>query len=321
MDKPVHIHQTAEAPVARSSIRSWFDGHYAVDAADDDDERCEWARVVPFIVVHLACGLAWYTGVSPVALGVCLALFAVRMFAITAFYHRYFSHRTFQTSRVFAFLGAALANSSAQRGPLWWAAHHRAHHKHSDEDPDLHSPLKRGFWHAHVLWFLTRGSFRTRTELVPDLVKQRELVWLDRFDWVAPVVLLFACLGLGWALGTWYPELGTSALQMGVWGFCISTVLLFHATFTVNSLAHAWGSRRFNTGDDSRNNLVLALLTFGEGWHNNHHHYPSSARQGFRWYEIDLTWYGLLLLQCLGLVRKVRGVPERVLAQAEGALQ
>jgi stearoyl-CoA desaturase (delta-9 desaturase) len=248
-------------------------------------------------------------GWSPVAVAVALALYGLRMFAITGFYHRYFSHRSYRTSRLAQFLFAVAGNSSAQRGPLWWAGHHRFHHRHADRDGDLHSPRLDGFLHSHVGWLLTDGSRRTRFELVSDLARYPELRFLDRFYWIVPALLALSLHGLGAWLAAVRPAWGTDGWQMLVWGFFVSTFLLLQGTYTVNSLAHRFGTRRYEVRDDSRNNLWIALLTLGEGWHNNHHRFPSAARQGHRWWEIDVTWYGLLLLERLRIIRDLRPVP------------
>ncbi|MBD9369711.1 acyl-CoA desaturase [Xanthomonas sp. XNM01] len=301
-----------------TALRRWIDAGRHDGVADPADaERIDWLRALPFLGMHLACiGVVW-VGVSWTAVLVALALYALRMFAITGFYHRYFSHRTFRTSRPVQFLFAVLGASSVQRGPLWWAAHHRHHHRHADGPQDPHSPVVHGFWRSHVGWFLTRGGFATDWSRIPDLAGYPELRWLDRFDVAVPVLLAAALYALGAALERFAPGLGTSGPQLLVWGFFVSTVVLFHATVTINSLAHRFGSRRFETRDDSRNNLWLALLTFGEGWHNNHHFFPGTARQGFRWWEIDLTWYGLRLLAALRLVHDLKPVPAWVLARAK----
>ncbi|WP_334132641.1 acyl-CoA desaturase [Silanimonas lenta] len=295
---------------AAVAVVRWFD-----TAADDpldaaEAARIDWLRVLPFIGLHLAClGVLW-VGVSPFAVGVAIALYVVRMFAITGFYHRYFSHKAFRTSRPVQFLFGVLGASSVQRGPLWWAAHHRQHHRASDTEADPHSPRHKGFWYSHMGWFLTRGAFRTNLEAVKDLAKFPELRLLDRFDILVPVLLACGLFLLGEWLETAAPGLGTNGPQLLVWGFFISTVVLFHVTVTINSFAHRFGRRRFPTRDDSRNNWFLALLTFGEGWHNNHHHYPGSARQGFRWWEYDFTYYGLKLMSWCRLVWDLKPVPE-----------
>jgi len=233
----------------------------------------------------------------------------VRMFAITGFYHRYFSHRSFKTSRGLQFLFGVLGASAVQRGPIWWAAHHRHHHAHSDSPEDVHSPRQQGFLWSHMGWFLSRGHFAPDLARVRDLQRYPELRWLDRFDILVPVTLAVGVWSLGWVLEWSAPQLGTTRWQMLVWGFFCSTVLCYHATYTINSLAHVFGRRRYATNDDSRNNALLALLTFGEGWHNNHHHYPNAARQGFYWWEVDLTYYLLRTLAALGLIWELKPVP------------
>jgi stearoyl-CoA desaturase (delta-9 desaturase) len=207
----------------------------------------------------------------------------------------------------FAF--AAIGATSVQRGPLWWAAHHRNHHRFADGDRDPHSPLRLGFLRSHLGWFLTPRGFRTDWSVIRDLASFPELRWLDRFDILMPILLAVALFLLGSYLQGAHPELATSGLQLVVWGFCISTVALFHATFMINSLAHRWGSRRFSTRDESRNNWALALITFGEGWHNNHHRFPGAARQGLRWWECDVTFYLLSVLSFLGLIHDLKPYP------------
>lgn len=271
---------------------------------------------LPYISIHLLClGVLW-VGWSWAAVGVAAAAYLIRMFVITAFYHRYFSHRTFRTHRVTQFLFAFLGTTSAQRGPIWWAAHHREHHRHSDEPPDKHSPVQHGIVWSHMGWFLSDEGMRTNAKAVPDLLKLPELRWIDRYHLVGPLALAGFMFALGWALERWSPGLGTSGWQMFVWGFAVSTTVLYHGTFTINSLAHRFGTRRFETRDDSRNNFWLSLITLGEGWHNNHHYYPGAARQGFYWWEVDPTYYVLLAMERLGVVWDVRRVPSRVLAAA-----
>ncbi len=282
-------------------------------------ERLHWAGAVPYVALHLGVLAVWWVGVSPVALAVCAALYVLRMFAITAFYHRYFSHRSFRAGRVVQFLGALAGTTAVQRGPLWWAAHHRYHHSHADSPSDPHSPSRHGFWWSHAGWFLTRSGTPTRARLVRDWARYPELRWLDRAFLVGPALLAAALLGLGAWLHARAPGLGTNAAQMFVWGFVVSTVVLYHATYTINSLAHRFGRRRFDTDDDSRNNWALALITLGEGWHNNHHHYPSSARQGFAWWEVDFTYYALRALAALGIVRDLKPVRAEALARGRRA--
>jgi stearoyl-CoA desaturase (Delta-9 desaturase) len=297
------------------NLRRWFDSE-AESAPDPRADRIDWLRAIPFVAMHVACiGVIW-VGFSWAAVLVAGLLYALRMFALTGFYHRYFSHRAFRTSRPVQFFFAAIGAMCVQRGPLWWAAHHRHHHRHTDTPDDMHSPRQHGFLWAHMGWFLTPRGFRTNWEAIPDLGKFPELRLLDRFDLLMPVLLAIGMYLLGGWLNRAYPELGTSALQMLIWGFFVSTVILFHATVTINSLAHQFGSRRFETRDDSRNNWLLALITFGEGWHNNHHFFPGSARQGFHWWELDLTWMGLKLLAMLGLIHDLKPVPAALLRSA-----
>ena len=258
----------------------------------ESDERHDdiiYPASIPFVVVHVACFAAIWSGVTTTALILGVALYVVRMFGVTAGYHRYFSHRTFRTSRVTQFLLAFLAQSSAQRGILWWAAKHRHHHKHSDTALDVHSPRQRGFLYSHVGWIFTPQHGETDLEAVADLTKYPELVWLDRHPHL-PATLL--------GVATWLFA-GWSGLVVG---FVWSTVLLYHGTFFINSLAHVHGTQRYVTGDDSRNNWWLAVLTLGEGWHNNHHTYQRSTRQGFRWYEFDPTFYVLKTLSWARIV-------------------
>ena len=297
------------------AVARWLDNEAGTDD-DADSDRIDWLRTLPFIAVHLACLTVIWVGVSPLAVGIAVALYAIRMFAITGFYHRYFSHRAFRASRPVQFAFAVIGAMSVQRGPLWWAAHHRNHHRFADSDRDPHSPLLLGFVRSHLGWFLTPRGFRTDWNVIRDLARYPELRWLDRFDIVMPVLLALLLFLLGSHLKVAHPELGTSGLQLVVWGFCISTVALFHATFMINSLAHRWGSRRFSTRDESRNNWLLALITFGEGWHNNHHRFPGAARQGLRWWEWDLTFYVLSLLSWLGLIHDLKPYPASMRVRA-----
>ncbi len=295
-------------------LRNWFDSRSGARSPRRPHE-VDWLRCLPFLAMHVAALGVFWTGWSPVALVLAAGSFLVRMFAITGFYHRYFSHRAFRTSRTFQALMACVGGCAAQRDPMWWASHHAQHHAHSDAPGDPHSPSLSGFLGSHAGWFMTGEGFLTRSRFVPDWARFPELRFLNRFDWAPPLVFAALVYLAGWTLERWQPRLGTDGPQMLAWAFFASTVCLYHATFTINSLAHGWGRRRFATGDDSRNNWLLALLTLGEGWHNNHHHYPGAARQGFYWWEVDITYYGLLLLERLGLVWDLRPVPEHALTR------
>jgi stearoyl-CoA desaturase (delta-9 desaturase) len=252
---------------------------------------------VLFAAMHAALLLVFVVPLSHAALALALGGYALRMWAVTAGYHRYFAHRSYRTSRAFQLVLAVLGATSMQNGPIWWASVHRRHHKSSDGPGDPHSPLRRGFWYAHVGWVFDRSVPRPYDPSnVSDLLRYPELRWIDRHDWVPLAAYGVACAALG-------------GLPGFVWGFVVGTLALFHATMLINSLAHVWGSRRYATTDGSRNNPLLAILTLGEGWHNNHHHYLSSARQGFFWWEVDVSYYVLRLLALLGVVDRVREPP------------
>ena len=277
--------------------------------------RVEWFRCLPYVIIHLLTLLAFFYPVTIACLVVASISYSLRMFSITAFYHRYFSHRTFKTSRAVQFIGAFIACSSGQRGPLWWAAHHRRHHRHSDTEEDVHSPHTKSFFWSHTLWFMTDYAVPTFLKEIPDWLKFKELRFLNRFDWIPLVLLATACYFAPEL--TWFAELtGLSNMQMLLWGFFVPTIILYHATFAVNSITHLFGSRRFDTKDESRNNWIVAIFAFGEGWHNNHHFFPGSARQGFFKGEFDLTYYGLKILSLFGLVRDLRPVPAWVKEKA-----
>ena len=307
-------------PDALVTVRQWFDSDYFPEGAEAvraRPDRFEFRRCLPFVFIHLGCiGLLW-VGWSWTAVGVAIGLYWIRMFAITAFYHRYFSHRTFHTSRVAQFAFAALGNLAVQRGALWWAAVHRHHHKHADTEHDVHAPGVRGFAWAHIGWMTSSRNFPTNYETIRDLAKFPELVFLNRFDLVVPALYAAALYGIGELLRAGAPGLGTSGAQLVVWGFFISTVVLLHGTLFINSMAHVFGGRRFSTRDDSRNNFLLAVITLGEGWHNNHHRFMSAARQGFYWWEFDPTWYALKALSWTGLIWDLKSVPQSVYAEAE----
>lgn len=280
-----------------------------------DTDRIDWPANLPFLGIHAGCLLLLWTGVSRAALLVGLATLLVRMFGLTAGYHRYFCHRSFKTSRLFQFLLAWMGAAAAQKGPLWWAGHHRHHHRHSDRETDVHPPGAKGFFWAHIGWVMSPSNARTRVELVPDLARFPELVWLDRNHHAAPVSLAVGLFAFGSWLAAASPGLGVSGAQLLAVGFFLSTTVLYHVTFAVNSIGHTVGRRRYQTGDASRNGFLLALVTAGEGWHNNHHRYPASERQGFYWWEVDMTHYVVALLALAGVVWDVRGPSAEVLAE------
>jgi len=270
------------------------------------EDRIDYPSSAAFFAIHLACFAVFITGINLTAVLLGMGLYVFRIFAIGAGYHRYFAHRSFRTSRIFQFVLGFLAQTSAQRGILWWAAHHRRHHKYSDTEQDVHSPILRSFAHAHVGWILIPRNEPTDLDVVRDLAQYKELLWLERHPYL-PAALL--------ALATFL----VAGLPGLVVGFCWSTVLVWHATFSINSLGHLLGRRRYVTGDHSRNNWFLAFITMGEGWHNNHHAYQASVRQGFRWWEYDFTFYGLKALSWLGLIWDLH-LPPRAVVMGEQRL-
>ena len=263
-----------------------------------------WLKSTPFLGVHLVCFAVLFTGVHTLDVVLCATLYFIRMFGVTAGYHRYFSHRTYKTSRPFQFVLACLGCSCLQKGPLWWAAHHRHHHQFSDTDRDPHSPVAKSIWWSHLGWIMSTMHDATDWKAVRDLSKYAELRFLNSFHWIPGMILAALCFVVG----------GWSGLVVG---FFISTVLLYHGTFTVNSLCHLFGSRRYQTNDDSRNNPLVAVITLGEGWHNNHHHYQNCTRQGFRWWEIDVAYYIIKVFSWIGLVWDIKKPPLKKLAKDE----
>jgi stearoyl-CoA desaturase (delta-9 desaturase) len=239
-----------------------------------------------------------------------VALWAVshflRAIGLTLAFHRYFAHRAFQMSRPARAFWALVGTAAMQKGPLWWAGNHIDHHKYADREGDPHSPKVSGFYYAHVGWFLDDTKYERLSLANPvmrDFGHVPELAFLDRYFWLPPLALaagLYAYGGLPWL----------------VWGFCLPTTTLAHATFAINTVNHLWGSRRFDTLDESRNNPITALFAVGEGWHNNHHRYQRAARNGFYWWEVDVTWYVIRLMQALGIAWDVQPVPARVYAEA-----
>jgi stearoyl-CoA desaturase (Delta-9 desaturase) len=266
-------------------------------------EKIRWWPPQPFVLFHLLpvgalfMEFVWYYPL------IALASYYFRMFWVTAGYHRYFSHRSFKTSRPFQFVLAFMAMTSMQKGILWWSAHHRDHHRFSDGPRDLHSPIRSGFWWSHLGWIMSPSYGATNLDRVRDLAGFPELRWLNRWYLVPPFVYMLALFLVG----------GMPALM---WGGIIATILLWQGSFTVNSLAHRFGSVRYATPDGSRNSFLLALLTCGEGWHNNHHHYQTSANQGWHWWQVDFSYYCLKVLSMVGVVWDLRTPPAHVLEAA-----
>jgi stearoyl-CoA desaturase (Delta-9 desaturase) len=271
----------------------------------EDSDDIVYPSAIPFVLVHLICFAAIWTGITWQAVALCAALYWLRIFFIGAGYHRYFSHRAYSTSRLFQLVLAVGAQSTAQKSVLWWATQHRHHHLHSDTERDLHSPRQKGFWYSHVGWIFARRQDYLDLTKIADFAKFPELMWLNRFELVPAVALAVIC----------YLVAGWSGLVVG---FFWSTVLVFHGTFCINSLAHVNGRKRYVTGDDSRNNWLLALFTMGEGWHNNHHAYQSSVRQGFKWWEYDCTYYVLKLLSFVRVVWDLKTPPLAVMRNEHG---
>jgi stearoyl-CoA desaturase (Delta-9 desaturase) len=272
-------------------------------------DRISWTQSIPFFAAHAVAAATPF--VAPFEwkwLLLAAGLYTLRMFGLTAGYHRYFSHRSFKTSRAFQLVLALLGTLSVQKGVLWWAAHHRDHHRYSDTPDDIHSPLERGFWWSHVGWILCSRYDETKYDRIKDMARYPELVWLNRYHLVPPLVLA-----------------GVLALAGGIpallWGFFVSTVVLWHGTFAINSLAHVMGRRRYETSDGSRNSFLLALVTMGEGWHNNHHFYASTANQGWFWWEVDLSYAILRALRAVGVVWELRTPPAHVKHAHERRLQ
>ncbi|MCF7837057.1 MAG: fatty acid desaturase [Candidatus Marinimicrobia bacterium] len=317
---PRGTRQALELPAGRAAELELETGQRLTSAPDPEapaaprrarrpDERITVRDAAPLLLMHLAALSVFWVGFSWAALSACLLLYALRVFALTGGYHRYFAHKSYRTSRGFQFVLAFIGATAAQLGPLWWAAHHRHHHQHADQDADIHSPVRDGFWWAHIGWLLCSRHTATRLERIPDFARFPELRWLDRHAYLPPLLLAGALYGLGAALAATRPAGNVTGPQMLAWGFFLSTVLVYHATFCINSLMHLVGRRPYDTPDTSGNNLILALLTFGEGWHNNHHRYPIATRQGFRPGEMDITYAILRALERLGLVWDLREPP------------
>ena len=257
---------------------------------------------IPFIALHFVPLLAFVTGVTWRAVWLAVALYFIRMVAITGGYHRYFSHRSYRLRRVPQFVLAFVGTTAAQKGPLWWAAHHRAHHKYADTERDIHSPI-RGFWWSHVGWILCDKYNATDSDAIKDFTKY-------------PGAGLARQARLDRAVGARHCLLPLRRVERAPHRFlCLHRGAV--ARHLLCELARArMGRRVYDTTDTSRNSAIVALITSGEGWHNNHHRYPWAARQGFRWWQVDVTYYVLRLFSFVGIVRDIRPVPAAVRDEA-----
>jgi stearoyl-CoA desaturase (delta-9 desaturase) len=277
------------------------------------DERIEFWGNLPFVIMHLGCLLVFWVGVTPTALIIAFFCLTIRMFGLTGGYHRYFSHRSYETSRTFQFILAFLGACSLQKDPIWWAAHHRQHHRFADTEKDAHSPVANSFFWSHMGWFMTKKNANMESySLVPDLAKYPELRFLHGNQKLPAFFMLALLFGVGAIVQYAFPQLNTTMGQVVVWSFFVSTIVLHHCTFCVNSFSHIFGTKRFKLKNEARNNWVVAFLTMGEGWHNNHHRYPSSERQGFYWWEFDVTHYILVVLSWFGIVWNLRKPPKEI---------
>lgn len=270
---------------------------------------------IPFVLIHISMVLVFTVPFSWLLVVICLLSTYFRLFGITAGFHRYFSHRSFKTSRWFQFILALIGTTAAQLGPLWWAAHHRHHHRFSDTKNDTHSPVQNGFFHAHFAWLFEEKNKTIQTHYINDLLRFPELNFIERFYYGFVALYAVFIYGLGYLVESSFPQSQLTAYSIFIYGFLLSTVFLYHLTFSINSLMHLVGKRVYQTTDDSRNHFLLALLTLGEAWHNNHHRYPLSERQGFTWWQIDITHYILKFFEKLGLIWDIKTPPKIILIE------
>ena len=259
------------------------------------------AVVMVMVIMHLACLGVFLVGFSWPALLVAIAMYVIRGMGVTTGYHRLLAHRSYKTNRFIQFVVATAGGLAMQGGPLWWVAHHRAHHRDTDKEGDIHSPVTKGMWQSHIGWMMSNEAFHEQGSNSRDLFKYPELKFLQRhYVWIL-VLQMLGLYALGSLLSLWYPDTSINGLQCLVWGFFVSTVFLWHVTFSVNSVCHRWGSQDYDSNDASTNNWIIGILGFGEGWHNNHHFYPSSARHGLKWWQVDVTWILIRGLCLVGL--------------------
>ncbi len=264
--------------------------------ASRKNDKINWITSIALILFHLgAVGALFMFTWKALAITAVLYWMGIG-FGIGMGYHRLHTHRSYRVPKFIEYFFAVCGTLTLEGGPIFWVATHRVHHQNSDHAGDPHSPHDGGFW-AHMGWIIFGDSKHNNTQLMsryaPDLARDRFYLWLNSYHYV-PLVALGLIL------------LATGGIRMVLWGVCLRVVVGLHATWLVNSATHMWGSRRFITRDDSRNSWWVALLTFGEGWHNNHHAHPTSARHGLAWYELDITWLQIRFLQLVGLARSVK---------------
>jgi stearoyl-CoA desaturase (Delta-9 desaturase) len=230
----------------------------------------------------------------------------LRAIGLTLAFHRYFAHRAFKMNRVARFVWTWIGTSAMQKGPMWWAGHHVNHHKYADRDGDPHSPMVSGVYYAHIGWFLNdtrHDKLEPNNPVIRDFSRVPEIAFIEKYFFLPPLLLAIAMFAIG-------------GFPLLIWGFCLPTMTLAHATFAINTVNHMFGSRRFETVDESRNNPLTALFAVGEGWHNNHHRYQRAARNGFYWWEFDPTWYVIRAMKAVGLAWDVQAVPKRIYEEA-----
>lgn len=278
------------------------------------------AIFLPFLGLAAAIVLLWPFGFNWLQLALLVGMYIITGLGVTVGYHRLFTHKSFDTGPVMTFIIGACGSMAAEGRVMDWVANHRRHHQHSDKEGDLHSPhihgegiwnIFRGLWHAHMGWIM-RPRIADLDRYAPDLQKDPVVRAVHRtfLLWIAVGLLIPTVLG-GLITMTW-----TGALLGLLWGGLVRTLLVHHVTWSVNSVCHLWGSRPFDSHDESRNNAVCAALAFGEGWHNNHHAFPASARHGLRWWEVDLSYLVIRAMALVGLARNIRTpAPARVAAK------
>jgi len=264
------------------------------------------AVLIALIIVHLVSLLGFYTGISWTAFVAFLGLYIIRGLGITMGYHRYFAHKSFKTNRFFQFILGLMGSMAVQGGILWWVSHHREHHRYTETEDDIHSPVAHGFWQSHIGWLTNKKAFNAPKIRANDFAKIPEIKFLQKQYVFIQVLQVLGLFSLGSYLQAAFPQLETSGAQLLVWGFFINTVALWHSTFAVNSICHVWGKEPYEANDTSKNNFIVALLAFGEGWHNNHHKFATSARHGLEWWQFDMTFITLRFLEAFGIVSHLK---------------